>query len=195
MNETLIKTNSGTLIDTIGEEILTIKEPWDFSDFPKYGEPINGLILDSPSVLTINNFGAIYHSIENLRHLGVQRLEDLMGKFVVYDKITDCAKHYFGYTSDYGQRATEHSLTNKSGILEHYVDFRKYGRCFIRVLAIRNTKEYAKRIEDRYIAEFVKNSFNELYPNANIHNFSKMEIADMVSSVIYNKKLPDEIYK
>lgn len=189
-----VTTNSGLIIDNIGREILTVKAPWDFSDFPKYGEKINGLILSNPSVLTMNNFGAIYHSVDNLHSLGIERLEDLMGKYVVYDKITDVGKHYFGETSDYGQRATEHSLTNKSGVLEHYADFRKYGRCFIRILAVRNTFEYAKRIEDMYIAEFVKKVFSEIYPTAHINNFSKAEIAEMVSSALYNKKLPDEIY-
>ena len=88
----------------------------------------------------------------------------------------------------------EHSLSGVGCEYAHYSDFRKYGRCFIRVLAVTKTEDYAKDIENKFIGEFVKAVFAEKFPTAHINNFGKKEIAEMVSDKIYNKLLPDEIF-
>ena len=189
------ETNSGTIIEGIKSEIKINNHPWDFSNFPNDGEKIEGLILTNIQPISFTNYGPIYHSLDNVKEFGFEHPEELSGYFVVYDKITDIASHYLGYTSNYGQRGLEHSLSSISGEYAHYVDFRKYGRCFIRILAIAKTETYAKKIEDKFIADFVKKVFKEKFPTAHIQNFSKKEIAEMVSDKIYNKLLPDEIYQ
>lgn len=189
------ETNSGTIIEGIKSEIKINNHPWDFSNFPNDGEKIEGLILTNIQPISFTNYGPIYHSLDNVKEFGFEHPEELSGYFVVYDKITDIASHYLGYTSNYGQRGLEHSLSSISGEYAHYVDFRKYGRCFIRILAIAKTEPYAKKIEDKFIADFVKKVFKEKFPTAHIQNFGKKEIAEMVSDKIYNKLLPDEIYQ
>jgi len=188
-------TNSGTIIEEIKGSLKIVSRPWDFSSFPLDGDKIEGLILSNIQTISFTNYGPIYHSIDNIREFGVEHPEELSGLYVVYDKILDTGGHYFGYSGNYGQRGLEHSLTNVSGEYAHYVDFRKYGRCFIRVLAVTKTEAYAKEIENKFIGKFVKEVFTEKFPTAHIKNFGKKEIADMVSDKIYNKLLPNEIYE
>jgi hypothetical protein len=194
LGEAEIETNSGAIIEDIKSTLKINNKPWDFSNFPIDGEKIDGLILTNIERISFTNYGSIYYSIDNLKEFGFEHPEELSGRFVVYDKILDTGGHYFGYTGNYGQRGLEHSLTNISGEYQHYVDFRKYGRCFIRVLSVRNTPNYAKADEDKFIGDFVKKVFHEKFPSANIRNFGRKEIAEMVSDRIYNKQLPNEIY-
>lgn len=189
-------TNSGAIIEEIRGSLKNVANPWDFSTFPIDGEKIEGLTLTNMQPISFTNVGPIYHSLDDLKErFGIEHAEELSGMYVVYDKILDTGGHYIGETNNYGQRSLEHSLTNVSGEYEHYSDFRKYGRCLIRVLAVTKTKKYALDIEDKFIGELVKKIFKEKYPTADIHNFGRKEIAQMISDRIYNKKLPNTIYE
>lgn len=193
--EEVATTNSGIIIEEIRDSLKMVSKPWDFSSFPIDGEKIEGLTLTNIQPISFTNVGPIYHSLDELKErFGIEHPEELSGWYIVYDKILDTGGHYFGMTRNYGQRSLEHSLTNVSGEYEHYSDFRKYGRCLIRVLAITKTEKYATDAEEKFIGDFVREVFKEKFPTANIHNFGRKEIAKMVSDKIYNKKLPITIY-
>lgn len=195
-NNSIKKYDSGVIIEKIKAELENSRNNLlDFSKFPNYGEKIDGLILSNVEPISFNNKEIIFYSKDEINKLGLVSIVELRNQFVTYDIVTDAAKHYFGYTGDFGERIGTHDKDGRSDLRELYEDIRRYKRAIIRPLNVCKTENEAKDFEAKYVSNFIKNSIQQRYPQIILNNLEWEQLKELSREFCYNIALVKNILK
>jgi predicted GIY-YIG superfamily endonuclease len=194
------KYDSGIEIEKIRAEIENsrkqhIPKLLDFSKFPIYGDKIDGLFLSNLEPISFNNKEVIFYSKDEINKIGISNIIELRNQIVTYDIVTDAAKHYFGYTKDFGERIGTHDKDGRSDDRALYEDIRRFKRAIIRPLNICKSVNEAKDFEAKYVSDFIKNSIEQKYPQIIINNLEWEQLKELSEEFCYNIDLVKNILK
>ena len=176
MNKTIIKS-------ILSKDTRCLKSP-KISDFSCVGE-IDGVSFEDLVPISFNNLVCLFISRKQLYDVGIENVEDLIGKNVTYGILLPNGAWLFGHTSDVGERFHTYTKDARSKQTRFFEDLRKFGRGLVVIFKIGN-KEDSKYWEGQLIKEYKKSIFKEKEPNMEINEFSTKEINEITSEFIYN---------
>ena len=166
--------------------------------FPLDSKRIENMCLTDMDTIAFDNVSTFFYSKDELRKLSIEDVNELKGKVVVYDLITDNGKHFFGYTRDFGSRIKTHLKDvrrakhdpNKKWN-EKYNDIIRYQRAVVRILMVCDCELEGKMMEKSFATEFIDMAIKNDNPTINVRNLTKGEYKTLASKYCYNV---NEIY-
>lgn len=150
-------------------------------------EEIDGISLKNLKPISFNNKVCMFISEENVKNLGLNSIEELIGKSVTYAIELPNGSLLFGHTSDVGERTHTYTKDARSCESRFFRDFRKYGNAVFSILRI-GTKEEVKKYEKDLIEGYKLSIFCEEVgcDVSTYEEYSKGEVNAVVGKYIYN---------